>query len=141
MYQMTRKHRRRVAILATLGLLFAQFATNLHACSKGMLGLPTSSSSAGKPALHAGMHCHNRVAPTNPSDGGADFQCKVHCSQATADTVSAKAPSVPDLGLSIIWPTFNYPLPSQPAEYSSLATKQMIGKRRPLMIQFCSFLI
>ena len=141
MHRMTRTHRRHLAILATLGMLFAQFATNLHACSKDMLGFSTASSNSDERALHAGMHCHNRGTHTNPSDGDADFPCKVHCSQGTADTVSSKSPNVPDLAMSIIWPTFDSLLLSQPAEYSSWATKQTIGKRRPLMIQFCCFLI
>ncbi|MEO8383823.1 MAG: hypothetical protein ABI583_01165 [Betaproteobacteria bacterium] len=142
MRRMTSAHRRYLAILATVGMLFAQFATNLHACSKDMLGLAASSSNADKPALHPGMHCHTGGARTNLSDGGADVLCKAHCSQGTtADTVSTKSPSVPDLGLSIIWPTFNSLLLSRPAEHSSLVTNQTIRKRRPLMIQFCSFLI
>ena len=122
-------------------MLFAQFATNLHACSKDMLGFPTGSSNADEPALRAAMHCHNDGARTNLTGSGADLLCKAHCSQGTADTVSAKSQSVPDLTLSIIWPTFDSLLLSQPAEYSSWATKQTIGKRRPLMVQFCCFLI
>ncbi|MGI8894352.1 MAG: hypothetical protein ACR2HE_01635 [Casimicrobiaceae bacterium] len=126
---MTRRYRRRFAVLALLGLLFAQFSLTAYAC-------PKQAGSEWMVPTSAQIGCAEQLAVASP----ASNLCEVHCLDGVS-SLTATANDVPPADFTV----FALPAPFPPVvtllgEWQRTARDTM-ATAPPLPVRFCRFLI
>ena len=121
-----RRHRRWIALIALLGLLFQQFAMAAYACPLERGGANTSEAVSQLPPCHA-AHAQDKA------------RCHAHCYPQVQSPDHASPLTVPAMLPATTW----LRVPDAPAPRHHLAERAFAARATapPLTIQHCTFQI